>query len=446
MTYNFIVAVEKSQPSGLPLAYAPRHISSFAFWLISLAIWGLSFLTQQDFYFSVEASSATAEQVADAVAEGSLLRRLALPMMAFLGVLCLIRYRRQRLNINGLVGWSLVAFFLWMIASILWSTDPDLTGRRLFAYACLMICAFGFTTIAFERLPQFVTMFCGLNLALGVLAEIVLGTFHPGMAEYRFGGAVHPNLQGVNISLLILALSSFLGENTGTQRRLAAVGLVCAGFFLLLTQSRTSLGALCLTLLLIFSIKAIREHGLGSLALPITVLSLLGSLLLIVGILIPEASSSHLATGVITTQRDSGDPTSLTGRVDVWETLIDYAAQRPILGFGHDAFWSSAHIEEVSSIDQWLINQAHNSYLELLLNLGVVGLCLYTFTLVGAWLICLRRFFNGIKSYWFASGVLLFAILHGCLESIDVLPIFSNFLSFLVLFHIGYIWEPSENE
>ena len=438
------VANQGSHDRELPNASAMngdsnRDVNPRVFWLVLIATWMLSFLTQHDIYFSVEGAATTAEQMADDVTEGSLLRRLVLPMLGVIGLLCLVRHGLRHLRINGVIGWALLAFFLWMNASVLWSEDAELSGRRLITYGCLLIGAFGVATVAFERLALFVAAFCGLNLVVGILVEASLGTFHPGTTGYRFGGTVHPNLQGVNIALLILALSWFLAQSNLNFRKLTMGVLLCAFLFLLLTQSRTSIGSLCVVLLYSFSMSAVRVYGLRCLALPVTVISLLASLLLLAAILVPDAALSDLATGTIVTERDSGDPMSLTGRVDLWQTILDYAAQRPILGYGHDAFWSPSRIEDISKGHQWSINQAHNAYLEWLLNLGVVGVSLYTIAMACTWVMCLRLFINGNEIFGFASALLLFIMLHNCLESINALPVFSSFFTFIVLFHAGFI-------
>jgi O-antigen ligase len=180
--------------------------------------------------------------------------------------------------------------------------------------------------------------------------------------------------------------------------------------------------------------------------MPFTAISLLASLLLIVGILNPDASLLDMTTGAIATERDSGDPMSLTGRVDVWKTILEYAAQRPLFGYGHDAFWSPSRIEDISKTHQWSINQAHNAYLEWLVNLGLVGLCLYMVAMVRTWVVCTRRFITGSQIYGFASSIILFIMLHNCLESINALPLIGNFLAFIVLFHEGFIRSLSQNK
>ena len=68
-----------------------------------------------------------------------------------------------------------------------------------------------------------------------------------------------------------------------------------------------------------------------------------------------------------------GRDATLTGRTDlIWSKLVPIAMEHPILGVGYGAFW-------IKSIDfdfTMPINQAHNGYLDVFMELGIVGLVL----------------------------------------------------------------------
>jgi O-antigen ligase len=74
------------------------------------------------------------------------------------------------------------------------------------------------------------------------------------------------------------------------------------------------------------------------------------------------------------------DPT-LTGRTDLWSTLLPYAAS-PMFGTGFESFWLGPRLEELWGVFAWQPNQAHNGYLETYLNLGWVGVCLLAFIVI----------------------------------------------------------------
>jgi O-antigen ligase len=75
------------------------------------------------------------------------------------------------------------------------------------------------------------------------------------------------------------------------------------------------------------------------------------------------------------------DPT-LTGRTEVWNVALRYAGD-PLLGTGFESFWLGERLEKIWNIYWWHPNEAHNGYLEVFLNLGLMGIVLLA-TLVGA--------------------------------------------------------------
>ena len=86
-----------------------------------------------------------------------------------------------------------------------------------------------------------------------------------------------------------------------------------------------------------------------------------------------------------------GDPT-LTNRMAIWTAVQDMVAQSPWRGYGFGSIWDVG--EEWNSLpdgeegyvfynDADLINEAHNGYLDLLLNGGRIGLIL-------CWFVALR--------------------------------------------------------
>ena len=92
-----------------------------------------------------------------------------------------------------------------------------------------------------------------------------------------------------------------------------------------------------------------------------------------------------------------GRDVTLTGRTGLWGGIIQSISKRPILGYGFYAFWQGLNGESANLIlaNHWVFGYAHNGMLEILLQLGIVGL--------GAFLI---TFFQGTKNAWicFQSG------------------------------------------
>jgi len=66
---------------------------------------------------------------------------------------------------------------------------------------------------------------------------------------------------------------------------------------------------------------------------------------------------------------------TLTGRTAVWNVLLPFA-QNPVLGSGYESFWLGDRLVKIGALTSMGINEAHNGYLELYLNLGWVGIVL----------------------------------------------------------------------
>ncbi len=80
-----------------------------------------------------------------------------------------------------------------------------------------------------------------------------------------------------------------------------------------------------------------------------------------------------------------GRSPDLTTRMPMWNDLLTMV-KNPILGFGFESFWLGER--QVSMIENWGVSgQAHNGYLEMYLNLGLIGLLFMT-----GWI------FSGIKN------------------------------------------------
>jgi O-antigen ligase len=79
-----------------------------------------------------------------------------------------------------------------------------------------------------------------------------------------------------------------------------------------------------------------------------------------------------------------GRDVTLTGRMDIWQAVFDSITRRPLLGYGYGAFWNGLQGESASVILAcgWAVPHAHNGFLEVWLQLGLLGMSLLIGTLV----------------------------------------------------------------
>jgi len=76
-----------------------------------------------------------------------------------------------------------------------------------------------------------------------------------------------------------------------------------------------------------------------------------------------------------------GRDATLTGRTSVWDAVLSVSSS-PLLGTGYESFWLGDRLERVGELTAPGIQEAHNGYLEVYLNLGWVGVSLLAILIV----------------------------------------------------------------
>lgn len=80
---------------------------------------------------------------------------------------------------------------------------------------------------------------------------------------------------------------------------------------------------------------------------------------------------------------------NLTGRTELWRILLNMHTN-PLLGTGYESFWLGPRLDWVYEKFTY-VNEAHNGYLEVYLNLGLIGLFLVCAFLVASYRTICRR-------------------------------------------------------
>jgi len=102
--------------------------------------------------------------------------------------------------------------------------------------------------------------------------------------------------------------------------------------------------------------------------------------LLIATAIVVPVSAMFLGVGsslVGTLGRDA----TFTGRTAIWQAALSMVSN-PLLGAGYESFWLGRRLVAVENLIEQGVNQAHNGYIEIYLNLGCVGLVLLSILLV----------------------------------------------------------------
>ena len=68
-----------------------------------------------------------------------------------------------------------------------------------------------------------------------------------------------------------------------------------------------------------------------------------------------------------------GRDMTFTDRVPLWKNLLDWGFEKPFLGYGYETFWTGERLILIPGFQE-----AHNGYLELFLDGGMLALLLFT--------------------------------------------------------------------
>jgi O-antigen ligase len=193
----------------------------------------------------------------------------------------------------------------------------------------------------------------------------------PQLAGNWRGFFAHKNGAGAGMAILIIYGIYIIRTLSGL---LGALIIAFAAVFLVLTESKSPI--MLLPLALIVSIAFVRLRS------PAAKLVTLISIPAIIAVLTIGSVEFGVVSGVV--GKLMSDPT-YTGRTDIWRFTLDHIAQRPIVGFGYQAFWGTADlVNSWTWLESWgyRASDAHNGYLNVAVMTGLVGL-----TLVLGWIL-----------------------------------------------------------
>jgi exopolysaccharide production protein ExoQ len=151
------------------------------------------------------------------------------------------------------------------------------------------------------------------------------------------------------------------------------------------------------------------------------------------------------SSGIAAMGRDEDGMSTLTGRLPLWEELLEvYAQQQPLFGYGFGAFWTPDRIFAVSDSQGWAISSTHSTYIDLLLTVGYVGfvLCIsaLVFALIQFWSLEVKHPHSG---YGLMAMLVVLLLAGGFLETTI------SSLSFIYLFCICglsfLLFNPDDN-
>jgi O-antigen ligase len=265
-----------------------------------------------------------------------------------------------------------VGLALLAIASAVWSQVPGDTLVASLYY--LLDTLFAFYLVVTFSTEELMTLTMMLGTTVGVASLVLIvglpqyGLVHEvGHAGVWRGIFAEKNDAAKNLAFLLTPVC-----NRRILRPLSlAYGAMILGL-LLMTRSATAIVIVAAYFVFMLGLQLYRRMKPGN----ATVLMLLAAVL---GVVV--AAVGYVEFGEISALL--GRDATLTGRTDIWAVLLESAKKRPMLGYGFSGFWTGLEGESGSLYAQvqWFFTYAHSGLLEIVLQLGLVGLAAVLFTL-----------------------------------------------------------------
>jgi O-antigen ligase len=413
--------MSQSIPNSVP-APAPGRAALLG--LAAVVLGTAFFCTEHNLFVSqMEVYATTLEDLEANAAGGKLKNQVGFSLVALLGVFLLLRRGGRPWSGRGLLPLLVLFFVGWCLTSALWTVDPGRTVRRLGVMTFCFLGALGIgRQLSTRDLCLLALIVTTTFAAVGVCVELALGTLTPFATEYRFAGTLHPNGQGANLATLCLAAVCLLRGGDRRRRPLLPL-LTCAAGLLVLTGSRTCCAALLAGLLALYCVRPWARRALALLGLAWSA-SVAALLAVLVGSNVVERSADVLLLG---RAEHAG---TLTGRTELWEELLPYVQDRPVLGHGYGSFWNEGNVEALSTTLYWGLSSAHSAYLDAVLSVGLVGAA----AAASVAAVGMARAARAYRASCAAGpgmllGLLVFGAVSGVAESDFFMPSFEAFLA-----------------
>lgn len=349
---------------------------------------------------------------------GNAMDRWALTALAVVGIVIIVG---RRFNWSGALhrqGWLMVLLG-YMLLSTFWSEIPVIALKRWAREWIAIVMAL---LMMSEANPRQALASLLRRCAYVLLPfSVVLIRYYPALGRQysRWSGVQmwtgvtgQKNELGrlcmISVFFLLFALyqrrrgSSLVG---GRYQAWIDVLIIFIGLYLLIgSNSATSVATLMVGVATFFGLRWFKmlRSSVGQIGLQALVVFLIAF-----GAAVPFLGGSNVAAFSSVLGRDE----TLTGRTEVWAEVMPARDRQPLLGYGFGSFWTDARRQLYD------IPTAHNGYLDILLEVGEVGLMFYM-----AWLLsCTRQLHRALvlDHEWASFGIclLLMSLIYNIAES-----------------------------
>ena len=325
-------------------------------------------------FFTFFGTSLPFQETASVEATSNPVNQIVFSVVLFLSMISLFSKREQLVNLI-ISEKFLSLFLLWCLISIIWSQYSFISLKRLIQVLSAVTASLAVllhTESSNDNLKYFEWVLYPY-IVLSLLAVIFISeAIDPNFGTWRGLTPTKNNLGQVGlVGMIISATALKLGN---FWKRFIAAAMFAISLLLLFgSHSMTSIvtaGFIAMIVLVLFIVKFVFPTPLIGRFL--IAFMTIGFLLTIGSVII------YTPDALLDIPQYLGKSATFTGRDRIWLDIIEEINKHPFLGCGFSGFW--VHDSDFLALFQkryfWLPNQAHNGYLDILNETGIIGLSL----------------------------------------------------------------------
>lgn len=274
----------------------------------------------------------------------------------------------------------LTLFIFFCLISFLWSNYSLISFKRSFQLFVTYITILNaILYVRSEHIISSLKFVCYLYVGITFISGIFIPqAIDPAFGTWR-GIELQKNLLGHSaLMIFALGLYFFSSSRNNLSRFSNFILIVLSILLIILSGSSTNMiGVVAIFLILIVTTIDKYFSPIGS--------SRLFSTLIIITIILPLFLISLYSTEILAfIPHFFGKDLSFTGRSLIWAYIWDEIQRKIWLGYGFGSYWimGTSVIDKFQFSVGWKVNEAHNAFLEIMLQTGIIGFSFFITLLI----------------------------------------------------------------
>lgn len=367
--------------------------------------------------------------------QGSPIDRAYLSILEIIGIIILIKRNIDwKLLIKN--NFILLILYIYIGISVLWSDFQDVSFKRwIRALGDLIMVLIIITDHNYVK--AFINVFRIGSYILIPTSIILVKYFreygvsydYTGKVEMWVGVTTHKNSLGQLVCIFCLFyIWNYLSKNFKTW--ITDIPIFLIGILLLngsaSSTSKTSFSVFFVGFIFLLIMKVFKEKTfvLNFITISFFTVMIIGTTL-----------SQHLFAYdfiPLVIGKVGGDPT-LTGRTFLWDALLEIGKEKWLFGSGYGGFWLGEYANNLWEIFTWKPNSAHNGYIDVYIDNGIVGICLLIIMLIATYLSIEKSLVKGSEFAKLRFAVFITVMIYNFTESSFLKPTSFLWFTFLLI-------------